>query len=96
MNLLKFNNWDQIVEDIKFKKKYILGICVGMQLLGSNSEEGKENGLKWVLLTSETINSFKDAREIVKYYEVRWKIEEYHKAWKSGGTQVEKLSDLVK
>jgi hypothetical protein len=26
----------------------------------------------------------------VRYYELRWKIEEYHKAWKSGGTQVEK------
>ena len=47
-NLAKFNNWDQIVEDIKIKKKYILGICVGMQLLGSNSEEGIENGLNLI------------------------------------------------
>ena len=54
-------------------------------------ERGNEKGLKWVLLTSEPINSAEDARKIVKYYEMRWKIEEYHKAWKSGGTQVEKL-----
>ncbi len=47
-NLAKFNNWEQIVEDIKIKKKYILGICVGMQLLGSNSEEGIENGLNFI------------------------------------------------
>lgn len=28
---------------------------------------------------------------IISYYERRWLIEEYHKAWKSGGTQVEQL-----
>ena len=28
---------------------------------------------------------------IISYHERRWLIEEYHKAWKSGGTQVEQL-----
>lgn len=32
-----------------------------------------------------------DARRIVSHYERRWLIEEYHKAWKSGGTCVESL-----
>lgn len=55
-------------------------------------EVGKKQGtgLQWVLLTSEPVSSLEQARQIVCYYEQRWKIEEYHKAWKSGGTQVEK------
>ena len=51
----------------------------------------RKGGLSWLLLTSETVDSLKMAKTIIQYYETRWKIEEYHKAWKSGGTQVEKL-----
>lgn len=55
-------------------------------------EQGnEETGLSWVLFTSESVNSMEEARTIVGYYETRWKIEEYHKAWKTGGTQVEKI-----
>jgi hypothetical protein len=46
--------------------------------------------MEWILLTTEPVHSAEDARRIVGYYEARWKIEEFHKAWKSGGTQVEK------
>lgn len=46
--------------------------------------------VEWILLTTEPVDSAEDARRIVGYYEARWKIEEFHKAWKSGGTQVEK------
>ena len=45
---------------------------------------------EWILLTTEPVDSAEDARRIVSYYEDRWKIEEFHKAWKSGGTQIEK------
>lgn len=47
--------------------------------------------LRWVLYTSESITSAKDARQIARYYELRWRIEEFHKIWKTEGTQVEKL-----
>ena len=46
--------------------------------------------VEWILLTTEQVKSAEDARRIVGYYEARWKIEEFHKAWKSGGTQIEK------
>jgi hypothetical protein len=49
-----------------------------------------EKPVEWILLTTEPVHSAADARRIVGYYEARWKIEEFHKAWKSGGTQVEK------
>ncbi len=35
-------------ENILVKKKPILGICLGMQLMGSKSEEGNVNGLGWI------------------------------------------------
>lgn len=53
--------------------------------------EEAESGACWHLLTSEKVESTAQARAIVSYYERRWLIEEYHKAWKSGGTEVEKL-----
>ncbi len=43
-----------------------------------------EPTLRWVLLTSEPVDSAEQVRHIMKYYELRWRIEEYHKAWKSG------------
>ncbi|AWK40310.1 IS4-like element ISPlu9 family transposase [Photorhabdus laumondii subsp. laumondii] len=54
-------------------------------------EKGPEDGLCWHLLTSEPVNSQEDAHKIFSYYERRWLIEEFHKAWKTGGTQVEAL-----
>ena len=40
--------------------------------------------LRWILLTSEPVASAEHALQVVRYYELRWRIEEYHKAWKSG------------
>lgn len=40
--------------------------------------------LRWVLLTSERVQSFDDAWRIVEYYERRPLIEEYHKCLKTG------------
>lgn len=53
--------------------------------------EGVEGGACWHLLTSEQVENAAQARQVISYYERRWLIEEYHKAWKSGGTQVETL-----
>lgn len=40
--------------------------------------------LRWVLHTSESVNSFEDAQRILEYYEMRWLIEEFHKCVKTG------------
>lgn len=48
-----------------------------------DTSEGNER-LSWVLLTTQAIDSFEEVRTIVRYYEMRWRIEEYHKAWKTG------------
>lgn len=40
--------------------------------------------LEWLLLTSQPVNTKKAATTVLRYYELRWLIEEFHKAWKSG------------
>lgn len=50
-----------------------------------------EEPLRWLLLTTETVKNFNQARQITRYYELRWRVEDFHKAWKSGGTGVEAL-----
>lgn len=42
------------------------------------------NVLEWMLLTSEPVSTKRQAITVVEYYEARWLIEEFHKAWKSG------------
>ena len=37
-----------LYEEVHIKKKPILGICVGMQILANSSEEGKIDGLGWI------------------------------------------------
>lgn len=40
--------------------------------------------IRWVLLTSLPVKNFADAWKVIEYYELRWLIEEYHKALKTG------------
>lgn len=43
-----------------------------------------QDPLCWVLWTSLPITSFDEACQVIKYYEKRWLIEEFHKAIKTG------------
>lgn len=40
--------------------------------------------LEWMVLTSEPLLSNADAEKVLGWYERRWLIEEFHRAWKSG------------
>jgi imidazole glycerol-phosphate synthase subunit HisH len=46
-NLKELNLLDTLHEAVLIKKKPILGICLGMQLLAKKSEEGDAEGLGW-------------------------------------------------
>lgn len=45
--------------------------------------------LHWVLLTTEPVDSFEAAHAVVEGYAARWRVEEFHRAWKSGVCNVE-------
>jgi hypothetical protein len=40
--------------------------------------------IRWVLFTSLPVETFDDAWKVIGYYEMRWLVEEYHKAIKTG------------
>lgn len=48
-----------------------------------------EKPLDWLLLTSRSIETFADARAVVDAYTRRWRIEEFHRAWKGSLCRVE-------
>lgn len=46
--LKEFNLVELLNDEVLVKKKPILGICLGMQLMTNGSDEGKEIGLGWI------------------------------------------------
>lgn len=67
------------------------GEVIKLYYVGCLENSPDDKALSWHLMTSEPIQSKEDALKIVEYYERRWLIEDYHKCWKTGGTQVESL-----
>ncbi len=59
--------------------------------VGCVERDNPDSDLNWYLLTSEPIIGKEDALTIIRYYEHRWLVEEYHKVWKSDGTDIESL-----
>jgi len=48
-----------------------------------------EEPIVWTLLTNRPIQTLKDLTDVVFGYSMRWRIEELHRSWKSGGCRVE-------
>jgi hypothetical protein len=63
--------------------------CTVIEVYEENTPEGREK-IGWRLLTNLPITSIKDIAEVIGYYKLRWRIEEFHRILKSGCT-VEKI-----
>src|SRR5262249_41985850 len=48
-----------------------------------------EPPIDWMLLTNHPVDSADDVQKVVHSYVQRWRIEEFHKTWKSAGCNVE-------
>ena len=48
IQLKKKNFYEKLNEEVKLKNKPVLGICVGMQIMFNQSEEGIEKGFGWI------------------------------------------------
>lgn len=84
MEHLKELNLINILNDeVLVKKKPILGICLGMQLMASKSEEGNSNGLNWI---KATVVKFKIQNQL------KYKVP--HTGWNQ--IQISKPSKLLK
>jgi len=47
------------------------------------------DAIEWLLLTTYEVAAFDDALMVVRGYAQRWRIEEFHRLWKSGACRVE-------
>jgi hypothetical protein len=52
-------------------------------------ERGKPRGLDWMLVTNTEVLDAEAACETVRRYTKRWRIEDFHRTWKSGLCRVE-------
>lgn len=83
-NLHEFGLIDVLNHEVLIKKKPILGICLGMQLLLNESEEGKLKGLGW--LEGRCVKfSFKNDNEHLKIPHMGWNVV---KGYKEGQEEV--------
>lgn len=62
-------------------------------LIAEEINNETEDLLHWILLSSESVETFEECRLVLRFYELRWRIEEFHKAWKTGAG-VERLRML--
>jgi hypothetical protein len=58
-------------------------------MLRSRSGKTITRALDWMLLTNHPIDTLDDVKAVVRGYEQRWRIEDFHRAWKSGVCNVE-------
>jgi hypothetical protein len=51
----------------------------------------KEKAIDWMLLTNQSAHTFERALDVIRTYAMRWRIEDFHRAWKSGHCDVEAM-----
>ena len=60
-----------------------------MRVVEARERRGGKNRVLWRLLTTLPVATFAEARAVIAAYTQRWKIEEFHLAWKSGACGIE-------
>ncbi|HAT9286907.1 TPA: IS4-like element ISLpn4 family transposase, partial [Legionella pneumophila subsp. pneumophila] len=64
-------------------------------VIAKEKNPSESDCLEWVLLTTEATTTLECARKITRYYEMRWRIEDFHKAWKSGvGAEEQRMQSI--
>lgn len=58
-------------------------------VLAEECESTSKDRLQWMLLTTHPVTTFAQALKVIDGYTQRWRIEEFHRAWKSGVCNVE-------
>jgi len=59
-------------------------------VLAEEAGTPRADRIRWVLLTTHPVAKLADAVAVVKGYTFRWRIEDFHRAWKRGLCNVEK------
>ena len=57
---------------------------VNIVIIEEKNPPNKKDKLSWILFTNEEVNTNEDCLKIMRYYQSRWLIEEFHKGLKTG------------
>jgi hypothetical protein len=60
-----------------------------MRVIEARERGGGKHRILWRLLTTLPVTTFPEARAVIAAYTRRWRIEEFHLAWKSGACGIE-------
>ena len=64
-------------------------VRINALLVTEQSSAPHSERIEWMLLTTADITTPEDALTVVHGYTMRWRVEEFHRAWKSGGCNIE-------
>jgi hypothetical protein len=76
------------VRDQRTDKRHLLPLHAVWAHEVDTTPNGEEP-LDWMLLTNHPIDTLDQAQSVIDSYTKRWRIEEVHKTWKSGGCGIE-------
>lgn len=62
---------------------------ITMRVVEARERKGGKQRVLWRLLTTLPVETFEEARAVIAAYTRRWRIEEFHLAWKSGACGIE-------
>jgi hypothetical protein len=77
-----------LLRDVRTDKRHPLRVRV-VWVHEQGTTPAGEKPLDWMLLTNAPIDTLEAASQVVLGYSVRWRVEEFHKTWKSGACNVE-------
>lgn len=83
--------WAPVVLDLMDRrtKKHRSASVWAVRAVEIETTPADEEPIEWMLLTRYPVRKLEDAQTVLEGYAARWRIEEFHKAWKSGVCRVE-------
>jgi hypothetical protein len=71
-------------------RNYVKTPLWAVRVIETGTTPRGEDPIEWLLLTTYPVETADDAMLVVDGYASRWRIEDFHKTWKSGACEVEK------
>jgi hypothetical protein len=83
--------WSTVVLDLMDvrTKKHFAAPVWAVHVKEIKTVPAGEQAIEWMLLTTHPVKTVEDAQLVLDGYATRWRIEEFHKIWKTGACRVE-------
>lgn len=85
---VQYSPVDIDLRDLRTKRHHDVNFCAVLVRETDTTPPG-EKPLEWMLLTTYPVKTAHDALTVLAGYAQRWRIEEFHKIWKTGACRVE-------